>query len=103
MADRGSSPEITIRDLWEQLNKVSEDVTDIKQNVAALETKIDNVIDNNKDQELRLRTVEGLYTLLNDLPDRVVKIEHRIWSIPSGATIIALVALGITIWNAFHK
>ncbi len=110
------SPEITVRDIWDQLNKVGTNVETIKLNVTTIETRMDAVLARANDHELRLRVVEQLFAILNEVPDRVTKIEQlvpvlndvpgrltsverKVLAIPGIGTIISILALAVAFWR----
>ena len=65
-----NSSEITLRDVWEQLNFFRQSLDTIKQNGVMIETKMDFVMTRVNENEMRLRTVEQLFAILNDVPER---------------------------------
>ena len=105
MVDSHGSTEITVRDLWEQMIKMGSDVTDIKQNVSNLETKLDSVIIRGEDHEKRMRELENTTTNIKslNLADRITSIERKVWALPSVLSVIAFAALIVSIITLVTK
>jgi len=67
-------------------------------------TRRDRVVDDRyTDQENRVRAVEAVIERVTNTPERITSLERKVWSIPGAATVIALGALSVGIWNAFHS
>jgi hypothetical protein len=113
-------PIVSLKDIFDKLQTVSNDVSDVRSDTRVMREQLGTVTDRTIDHETRIREVERITTevsdhprrlplveaicsSVSDHPDRLRSIEKKVWAIPSAATLIALVALTVTIWKAFYN
>lgn len=113
-------PVVSLRDIFEKLESVSNDVGDVRSDTRVMREQLSTVTDRTIDHETRLRVtehiatevsnhplrlahVENVVSTIRDHPERMRSLEKKVWAIPGASTIIAIVALGVTIWKAINN
>ena len=113
-------PIVSLKDIFDKLESVRQDVGDVRSDTRVMREQLSTVTDRTIDHETRLREAERIITEVNDHPlrlslveqvtatirdhpERMRSLEKKVWAIPGASTVIAIIALGVTIWKAINN